>query len=214
MSRNKMDKYEAVESMANVYEEGEIEPGTWAKRCFGNGNPITLELGCGKGEYVTDLACRHPERNFIGVDIKGDRIFYGARHAREEGLVNAVFLRAYIQFLDRMFAPNEINEIWIPFPDPYPSKTKSRKRLSSPFFLDIYRKVLTPHGVIHFKTDADTLFRFTLETLRREKANIHYVTDDLYSDGESPDNAKITTTYERTFLQNDKQIKYVSFSLD
>lgn len=214
MSRNKMMKYAAVENMSNVYNEGDVDPGKWAEICFGNHRPITLELACGKGEYVTGLADKYTGRNFIGVDIKGDRIFFGARRALENNLRNAAFLRTYIQFLDRIFEKGEIAEIWIPFPDPYPRKSKSRKRLSSPFFLDIYRKILAKNGIVHFKTDLDTLFRFTIESLRNEDATIHYLTYDLYAERETPDHAKIKTTFEKGFLENDKPIKYVSFSLD
>lgn len=213
MTRNKMMKYAAVSKMNNVYDEGDVGPGKWAELCFGNANPVTLEIACGKGEYVTGLAKRYPDRNFIGVDIKGDRLYFGARRAYQQNLSNAVFLRTYIQFLDRIFEKGEVSEIWIPFPDPYPRKSKSRKRLSSPFFLNIYRKILAKDGMVHFKTDLDNLFRFTIESLKEEKATIHYLTHDLYSEDETPENAKIITTFEKTFLENDKPIKYVTFSL-
>lgn len=199
--------------MENVYLYDDILPGDWSENVFGNTHPITLELACGGGEYTLELAGKFPDRNFIGVDIKGERIYKGAKKALDDGLKNVVFLRAYIQFLDRYIKreTDYVNEIWITFPDPYPKKSKKRKRLTSPFFLDIYRRILMPDGVIHLKTDSRLLYDFTLETLNSENCRIIRETSDLYHSSMADEILSIKTLYEEQHLKDGKTIKYVEF---
>lgn len=214
MSRNKQEYYKALPHFENVYSSNDFKKGTWSKQCFGNDHPITLELGCGKGDYVLALAQKYPERNFIGIDIKGDRLYSGAKKAIKRNLPNVIFMREYIQFLTDVFAENEISEIWITFPDPYPRNTKKRKRLSSPFFLDIYRRIIKQGAILHFKTDADALFEFTLETLHNEHAEILYLTYNLHAEGLDDENLSILTTYEKRHIARGKSIKYVQFRIN
>ncbi|HKJ44751.1 MAG TPA: tRNA (guanosine(46)-N7)-methyltransferase TrmB [Balneolales bacterium] len=213
MSRKKDERFEAIGRMDNVFECEGIKPGNWNLSFFKNNNPITLELGCGKGEYVVELAQEFPNRNFIGVDIKGDRLYIGALQALEKKLANAAFLRTYVQFIAKFFDKNEIEEIWITFPDPYHSDTKKRKRLTSPFFLDIYRKIMKPNGVIHLKTDDEKLYRYTLEVLGQEAVQILHSTDDLYDQSNRNDFYSIKTTYEKRHIADGKKIKYIRFQL-
>jgi len=213
MSRKKDERFEAIGRMDNVFECEGIKPGNWNLSFFKNNNPITLELGCGKGEYVVELAQEFPKRNFIGVDIKGDRLYIGALQALEKKLANTAFLRTYVQFIAKFFDKNEIEEIWITFPDPYHSDTKKRKRLTSPFFLDIYRKIMKPNGVIHLKTDDEKLYRYTLEVLGQEAVQILHSTDDLYDQSNRNDFSSITTTYEKRHIADGKKIKYIRFRL-
>ncbi len=214
MARNKKEYYRVLPQLENVYFRGDIEKGSWSRQCFGNEHPIVLELGCGKGDYVLSLAEKYPDSNFIGVDIKGDRLYHGAVKAKKRNLENASFVREYVQFLPEVFEENEISEIWITFPDPYPSNTKKRKRLSSSFFLDIYRLIAKPGAIIHFKTDDDALFDFTVVTLENEKAEILYLTHDLHSREYENENLSILTTYEKMHIADGKTIKYVRFRIN
>lgn len=214
MARNKQEYYRVLPQLENVFFKGDIEKGAWSRQCFDNEHPIVLEIGCGKGDYVLALAEKYPEYNFIGVDIKGDRLYHGAVKAQKRGLTNVAFVREYVQFLTDVFAENEISEIWITFPDPYPRNTKKRKRLSSSFFLDIYRKMIKPGAVVHFKTDADALFDFTMETLEKERAEILYLTYDLHSQEYENEDLAILTTYERKHISDGKTIKYVRFRIN
>lgn len=215
MGKNKLERYAALSAMENVYSYDEILPGDWAVRVFQNNRPITLELACGGGEYTLELASRFPERNFVGVDIKGDRIYKGARDALKKGTGNVAFLRAYIQFLDRYIKreTDYVNEIWITFPDPYPKKSKKRKRLTSPFFLNIYRRIIMPQGSIHLKTDSDLLYDFTLESLEAERCTVVRKTSDLYKSDLADEILSIKTMYERQHLEEGKTIKYVEFAV-
>lgn len=213
MSKKKTERYAALPHMENVFFYDEILPGDWSEHVFSNNHPITLELACGGGEYTLELASRFPDRNFIGVDIKGERIYKGARKALENGINNVAFFRAYIQFLDRYIKreTDNVGEIWITFPDPYPKPSKKRKRLTSPFFLDIYRRIITSDGTIHLKTDSDLLYEFTLESLDEEGCKIIRSTADLYNSTMVDDVLSIKTMYERQHLKDGKTIKYVEF---
>ncbi len=213
MAKNKLERYAALPHMENVYLYDDILPGDWSGKVFQNTHPITLELACGGGDYTLELARKFPGRNFIGVDIKGERIYKGAKKALDEGLTNVVFLRAYIQFLDRYIKreTDYVEEIWITFPDPYPKKSKKRKRLTSPFFLDIYRRILMPEGSIHLKTDSDLLYDFTLESLSDENCGIIRKTSDLYRSSMVDEILSIKTMYEEQHLEDGKTIKYVEF---
>ena len=213
MAKNKTERYAALPGMDNVYFPDEILPGEWSGCVFGNNRPITLELACGGGEYTLELAARYPQRNFIGVDIKGERIYKGARKALDGNITNVAFFRAYIQFLDRYIKceTDNVEEIWITFPDPYPKKSKKRKRLTSPFFLDIYRRIILPNRSVHLKTDSELLYSFTLESLKEEGCTIVRSTSDLYNSSMVDEVLSIKTMYEKQHLEDGKTIKYVEF---
>ena len=225
--RNKLQKFAEVAGFANVYENfGDAEAqllhrgelvstqGRWSSAHFTNSHPITLELACGKGEYTLGLAQMFPGQNFIGVDIKGARIWKGAKRALELNLMNAAFLRTRIEQLQMFFAPGEISEIWIVFPDPFPRDSKANRRLTSPQFLEIYSRIIAPGGVVHLKTDDDHLYTYTLHVVRThpqcellsERANV-------YSGILVHDALEIRTFYELKHLAEGKTIKYVSFRL-
>jgi tRNA (guanine-N7-)-methyltransferase len=226
--RNKLQKFAEVLSFPNVFENFDAtnpslsgengQPvelkGHWAERCFQNANPVTLELACGKGDYAIGLAQRFPERNFLGVDIKGARIWRGAKTALELGLKNVAFLRTRIEQIALFFEPGEVDEIWITFPDPFLRNSKSNRRLTSPMFLKEYRKILKPGGYVHLKTDDPTLFEFTLEVLAEEKdVHIEYQDHDIYAKPLPMPELEIKTFYEQQHLAIGRTIKYVRFRL-
>jgi len=211
MSRKKKERFAAIKEMDNVYEMDVFGDDRFDKKFFKDDHPIILELGCGKGDYVIEMAEKYPDKNFIGVDIKGDRMYIGAKQALERSLTNVAFIRTFVQFLNKHFDPNSVSEIWITFPDPYPSDTKSRKRLTSPFFLDIYRTILEDEGVLHFKTDDEDLYKFTMETLKEEGAIIDYYIENLYGQNSIRPELAIKTTYEKRHIADGKKIKYIQF---
>lgn len=227
--RNKLQKFAEVLSFPNVYENFDANnpglagkdgvpvklKGEWAKKHFGNENPITLELACGKGEYALGLAERFPERNFIGVDVKGARIWRGAKYALQNDLSNVAFLRTRIEQLPLFFEKNEVSEIWITFADPFLKKGKENRRLTSSPFLDRYKKLLKPDGLIHLKTDDPTLYEFTLETLAKRTSDypMLYHDDDIYAKELPMTELEIKTFYERKHLAIGRTIKYVRFQL-
>ena len=204
----------------NAIRENILEPdkpmyeqimGHWNEVFFKNANPITLELGCGAGEYTTGLALRFPDRNFVGIDVKGDRIWKGAGLAETEGLTNVGFLRATIDFLPRFFAHGEVTELWIPFPDPRPKEGQEKRRLTHPRYLAMYRSVVQPDGVVHFKTDDRPLFDYTLEILHNQPIiNLAY-TYDLYDSDLLKHQYNIQTKYEQHFLKKGIKINYLHF---
>jgi tRNA (guanine-N7-)-methyltransferase len=224
MSKNKLRRFAEMKDMPHVFQptmedmlKGQTGlNGNWNKNVFNNNNPITLELGCGKGEYTVGLAKKYPNRNFIGVDIKGSRMWVGAKEAIENELPNVVFLRTKVDFIDKLFDKDEISEIWLTFSDPQPSKP--RKRLSSKQFTDRYKRILQSNGIIHLKTDSDILFEFTEEEIKEHGYKCHYLTWDLYHEiGEMPENIRdilhIKTHYEQLFTAKGFNIKYCQFSL-
>lgn len=226
--RNKLLKFTELLTFSNVFEnfdpsnsklvhhrDEEIEmKGKWREH-FNNNNPITVELACGRGEYSLALADRYPERNFIGVDIKGARIWKGASIALAQNLNNVAFLRTKIEFCPLFFDKNEIDEIWITFPDPFLKSKKYNRRLTSPNYLSFYKKFLKPDGVIHLKTDSDELFEHTMEVLEELNLNIEVVDEDIYSKENlvQPD-LDIKTYYEKIHLGKAKTIKYVRFKFN
>ncbi len=212
MSKGKLAKFADLKTFGNVFEQLPLPRGQWAGY-FGNNNDIVLELACGKAEYTINLALRHPDRNYIGIDLKGARIWRGAKTAEEMDIYNAAFIRNRIELLTEYFDRDEISEIWITFPDPYPRPCKSQKRLTSARFLTLYGQVLKKDGLIHLKTDADGLFDFTLETIDEEKCRIHEMTRDLYAAPINNKDLLIQTTFEKSHLLNKRTIKYVSFRL-
>jgi tRNA (guanine-N7-)-methyltransferase len=210
MGQKKLVRFAAIKNFANVLEYPEDMRGKWHTR-FGNENPITLELACGKGEYSVGLGREHKERNFIGVDIKGNRIYIGAKKALAEGLSNVAFLRAQIQQLPEYFAQNEVNEIWIIFPDPFLNKAKNR--LTHPRFLREYQQVLKPGARIHLKTDSEELYRFTQEVVQEQGCTVHTDIADIYGKGLATGPLAIQTFYESIHLAEGRTIYYISFSL-
>lgn len=226
--RNKLQKFAEVLSFPNVYENFDAtnpalagengQPvelrGQWAAKHFQNSLPITLELACGKGDYALGLAQAFPQRNFIGVDIKGARIWRGAKTALELGLQNVAFLRTRIEQIALFFEPGEVDEIWITFPDPFLRNSKSNRRLTSPPFLEQYRKILKSGGLVHLKTDDPTLFEFTLEVLETGKdVSIEYSDWDIYAKPLPMPELEIKTFYEKQHLAIGRTIKYVRFKL-
>ncbi len=186
----------------------------WGASFFENENPIVLELGCGKGEYTIGLAEANPDKNYIGVDIKGARMWIGLRKAKEKGLKNVAFIRTRIELISHFFAAGEVSEIWITFPDPQLQGSRERKRLTSPRFLASYRQFLAASGIIHLKTDSKPLYDYTLEVVGEENHHLHYHTDDLYSTAEEMTVKQIRTFYEQMWLNQGLTIKYIQFSLN
>ena len=213
MGKNKLRHLAELETFSNVYQLRKDLKGRWSEEVFHNRSPLTLELACGKGEYTLALAKKFAQRNFIGIDIKGPRIWRGAKTALEEKITNAAFLRTYIDHITEYFEPGEVEEIWILFPDPYQEKSKSRKRLTSPIFLGRYRQILRPGGLIHLKTDNPQLFEFTLETVEQFKGVIHFQTPDLYASVLPDETLSVKTFYEAAHLSEGKTIRYIKFTL-
>ena len=190
--------------------------GHWGEHYFHNDNPIVLELGCGKGEYTVDLAKQHPDINFIGVDIKGARMWTGATEATREGLKNVAFLRTNIEIIDRFFAENEVQEIWLTFSDP--QMKNPRKRLTSTYFMERYRRFLVDGGLIHLKTDSNFLFTYTTYMVEKNHLPLVFRTEDLYHDEQSANNVEpatlsIQTYYESMWIARGLNIKYMKFRL-
>lgn len=211
MGKSKLRHLAELDTFPNVYQLRRDLKGNWCELVFQNSNPITLELACGKGEYTLALARKFPSRNFIGLDIKGARIWRGAKTALEEKISNVAFLRTYIDHIEDYFTEGEVEEIWITFPDPYPEKSKARKRLTSEVFLPRYKKILNPGGIIHLKTDDLQLFQFTLEKIEECKGQILFVSDDLYASSLPDEILSEKTFYERQHLAEGKTIKYIRF---
>lgn len=225
MGKKKLVRFEALSKLPNVYQNYNIhEPeligcdsevadlkGKWQELHFKNDKPITLELACGGGEYTVALAEKYPDRNFIGIDIKGARIWKGATKAIEKGLDNVAFCRIRIEQINLFFGEGEIDEIWITFPDPF--YKKERRRLTYPTLLGYYRKVLRKDGFVHLKTDDDMLFEFTMETLESEKLNVIYSDNNIYAKPLYHSDLEVKTHYEKMHLKNERTIKYVKFKL-
>lgn len=216
---NKLQRFKEVKEFPNIIEYTDFDPGSgktkgkWHSEIFQNDKPIVAELACGKAEYTLKLSEKYPGKNFVGIDIKGDRIWKGAKKALKEERDTVRFLRIYIDHLDEYFELGEISEIWITFPDPYPKKGDISKRLTSPKFLNIYSRVLKPGGLIHLKTDSGLLFDFTMESIHANKCEIVDVSKDIYSEKTDDDDLMIQTYYEKKHLENKKTIKYVAFRL-
>ena len=185
--------------------------GNWNRDFFKNDNPIVLELGCGRGEYTVGLGRMYPDKNFIGVDIKGARMWTGATDALKEGMKNVAFLRTNIEIIDRFFAEGEVSEIWLTFSDP--QMKKATKRLTSTYFMNRYRKFLTPDGLIHLKTDSNFMFTYTKYMVEENNFPVEFCTDDLYHSGLADDILSIRTYYEQQWLDRGLNIKYMKFRL-
>lgn len=185
--------------------------GSWGSSFFKNEKPLVLELGCGKGEYTVGLAQKYPDKNFIGFDIKGARLWKGLTLTKERGLVNVAFVRTKIDHINYFFSADEVSEIWITFPDPQPRLSRSKKRLTSPLFLERYKKVLKKDGVIHLKTDSRLLYDFTLEVIEELSLKLYYKSDDLYATDDEMEVKEIRTFYEQIWLNQGLTIKYIRF---
>jgi len=219
---SKLQKFEEFNSFTNCFtlyfeniSTGLPLKGKWRENFFKNIHPVVLELGCGRGEYTIGLAENNPGKNYVGVDIKGNRIWTGAKHAIENQLNNVAFVRTRIDFIEHCFGPEEVDEIWITFPDPQPQKTRVRKRLTNPIFLDRYKKFLKPGGVVHLKTDNTGFYEYTLEVIKENNLPLIWHTNDLYKNCPSNRQELITikTYYEKLFTAKGEDIKYICFKL-
>ena len=221
MGKGKLGKFEEMKTFNNVFQipfdqvfRSDFHlKNHWADRHFGNDHPIVLELGCGKGEYALGLAQILPGKNFIGVDIKGVRIWTGAKKALEEGIANVAFVRSMIYFVDSLFGCNEVDEIWLTFPDPQLKKRQNKKRLTASRYLNTYRKFLRDGGRIHLKTDNLILYGYTLDLIRFNNLPLEYATEDLYGGHEEKIAHGIQTFYEKKFLAEGLPIYYLRFRL-
>mgnify|MGYP003586653542 CR=1 FL=1 len=213
MGKNKLRQFAELDTFHNVFQKDGSLKGKWSTEFFKNDHPIVLELACGKGEYTVNLAKKFPEKNFIGVDLKGNRLWTGAKMAIEEQINNVAFLRIQIEHLQSYFEHNEVDEIWITFPDPQPQVSREKKRLTSMRFLNIYQPVLKENAVIHLKTDNDQLYEYTLEVIGENKLELLANTNDVYNSELLDDVLQIKTYYERKYLSQGKNINYVRFSL-
>lgn len=223
MSKGKLQKFAEMETFRNVFQypysvvsEVPFEmKGNWRNQYFHNDNPIVMELGCGKGEYTVGLARMYPNINFIGVDIKGARMYTGAKQALEEGLDNVAFLRTNIEIIDRFFDKDEVQEIWLTFSDPQMKNV--HKRLTSTFFMERYRHFMVDNGIVHLKTDSNFLFTYTTYMVQKNRLPILQRTEDLYNteglDERTKDILGIHTYYENQWIERGLSIKYMKFLL-
>lgn len=221
-SKNKLKRFRENETFRNVIQPSRQEviegnfalKGQWASY-FGNSRPIVLELGCGKGEYTLGLARKFPDRNYIGVDIKGARFWRGAKTALQEELQQVVFLRTQIELIDHLFAENEVSEIWITFPDPQIKYKRTKHRLINERFLDKYKRILKKDGIIHLKTDSEFLHGYTLGLLHGLRHEVLYTNHNIYVNEGSPSEVlEIQTFYENQYLEENKPITYIKFRLN
>lgn len=214
--KRKQERFRIIEERSNVLEPSKPQylqiKSKWNSEYFKNGNPITVELACGRGEYTVELASRFPDKNFIGVDIKGERIWKGSTWAFERGLTNVAFLRTQILMIENFFCLAEVNELWLTFPDPRPRKRDIKRRLTSPRFMEMYKRILKPGGYVRLKTDNTGLYEYTLEEIsaRADVKDLKY-TNDLYQSELRPECFDIVTRYEKEFAAKGEKIKYLRF---
>lgn len=221
-SKNKLKRFKENETFPNVIQPKREEAidetfslkGIWAKQFFKNNNPIVLELGCGKGEYTVNLAQQNPDKNFIGIDIKGARFWRGAKTAFEKNIQNVAFLRTQIELIDLFFDKNEISEIWITFPDPQIKYKRTKHRLTNQDFLEKYKKILKKDGIIHLKTDSEFMHGYTLGLLHGLGYEVIYSNHHIYrNEGAPKEVTSIQTFYEQQYLAQNKPITYICFGL-
>ncbi len=220
-TRSKLQKFAEVESFDNVIKPGVdiiqsmAHPlkGCWNNIFFKNSNPIILELGCGRGEYTIALARQNPQVNYIGMDIKGARIWKGAKTGINEQINNAAFIRSYIEFIEAFFDEDEVSGIWLTFPDPQEKKARIKKRLTSSRFLNLYKKILKKDGIVHLKTDNRVLFDYTRQILAYNQITPVEKYEDLYMQDNISSDLEIKTHYEQKFLEEGKKISYICFTL-
>ncbi len=221
-SKNKLKRFNENETFANVVQpkrdelvNGEFNlKGQWNSSFFKNNNPLILELGCGKGEYTIGLAKKYPSKNFIGIDIKGARFWRGAKTAVEEGIENAAFLRTQIELIEYAFAEKEVDEIWITFPDPQIKYKRTKHRMTNSEFLQRYKKILKPDGVVNLKTDSEFMHGYTLGLLHGAGHEVLYANHNVYKQEGSPQEVTaIQTFYESQYLEKNKAITYIRFKI-
>ncbi|HLV70615.1 MAG TPA: tRNA (guanosine(46)-N7)-methyltransferase TrmB [Xanthomarina sp.] len=221
-SKNKLKRFKENETFENVFQPKRDElvnnqfplKGNWNKTYFKNTNPLVLELGCGKGEYTVALAKKYPNKNVIGIDIKGARFWRGAKTALEEGLPNAAFLRTQIELIDDAFGKNEVDEIWITFPDPQIKYKRTKHRMTNSEFLKRYKAILKPEGVVNLKTDSEFMHGYTLGLLHGEGHEVLYANHHVYKQEGSPEDVTgIQTFYESQYLEQNKPITYIRFKI-
>lgn len=222
-SKNKLKRFRENETFHNVIQptrEALVDAnfslkGKWCSSFFKNNNPLVLELGCGKGEYTVGLAKRYPNKNFIGIDIKGARFWRGAKTAIEDQMPNVAFIRTQIELIEFIFAENEVDEIWITFPDPQIKYKRTKHRLTNAKFLQRYKNVLNNTGVVHLKTDSEFMHGYTLGLLHGLGHEVEYANHDVYRQEGSPEEVtEIQTYYEETYLAKDKAITYIRFKIN
>ena len=214
MGKDKLRRFAEVNTFGNVIQLDAGKPfnGKWANDFFKNDNPVVLELACGKGEYTVNLGRLFPQKNFIGIDYKGNRIWRGAKTALEDDVSNVGFLRIQIESLLDYFGDGEVDEIWITFPDPQPQISREKKRLTSPRFLEKYKHLLKPDGFINLKTDNDGLHAYTAEKIDEHGLKLFVKTEDLYHSEFADEVLSIKTYYEKKYLKDNKNINYLKFS--
>ncbi len=220
-SKNKLKRFKENETFANVFQptreeifNGFPQKGNWHSY-FNNSNPIVLELGCGKGEYTIDLAKKNSDKNYIGIDIKGARFWRGAKTAIEDQLSNVAFIRTQIELIEHCFAPEEVSEIWITFPDPQIKYKRTKHRLTNLDFLKKYNTILQKDGIIHLKTDSEFLHGYTLGLLENSTHEVLYAHHDIYNNNHIPkDVVETQTFYEKQYLEKEKPITYIKFKLN
>ncbi len=221
-SKNKLKRFKENETFTNVFQPTREEvvgdqfplKGKWSSEFFKNDNPIVLELGCGKGEYSVGLAERFPEKNFIGIDIKGARFWRGAKTAVESGMNNVAFVRTQIELINHIFAENEVSEIWITFPDPQIKYKRTKHRMTNAEFLDRYKKILKPSGLMHLKTDSEFMHGYTLGLLHGLGHEVIYANHNIYkNEGAPAEVTGIQTFYESQYLEVNKPITYIKFRI-
>jgi tRNA (guanine-N7-)-methyltransferase len=221
-SKNKLKRFKENETFSQVFQPTREEVvenlfslrGKWNTDFFNNNNPIILELGCGKGEYSVGLAQKYPDKNFIGIDIKGARFWRGAKTAVETGLENVAFVRTQIELINHIFVENEVDEIWITFPDPQIKYKRTKHRMTNSQFLQLYKKILKKDGVVHLKTDSEFMHGYTLGLLHGEGHDVLYANHNVYVNEGSP--AEVTdlqTFYEKQYLEINKAITYIRFKI-
>ena len=220
MTKRKLERFAENETFDNFFQlnyqqlaEGFILKGKWDKLFFKNENPIVLELGCGKGEFTVGLAQRHPDKNFIGVDIKGARMWRGAKTSQQENMKNVAFIRTRIQLIEQFFISAEVDEIWITFPDPQPQTPRIKKRLTSPEFLDRYRNICNKNCIVHLKTDNTAFFDYTLQIIKEQNLPLYFHSYDIDKNPGSEEVLSIRTHYEMLFREKGEKIKYLRFGL-
>jgi len=223
MAKRKLQRFAEIKTFVNVFQHIQHSPqledfklkGKWNAEYFKNNNPIVLELGCGKGEYTVGLANYFPNKNFIGIDIKGARLWKGSKIAVESGMKNVVFVRTKIEHIEKLFDKNEVSEIWITFPDPQPQQSREYKRLTSPDFLNRYKNILQPNGIIHLKTDNFPLYEYSLKIAKENSCEVFDWTADLYGNHtkQREITVSIQTFYENKFAKKGFKICYLKFKI-